>query len=80
MAHVEWKNNRTTPSPMQAPTDEVRIQLGIVIRRYHLARLEGLTPQAAMLQQSTEPGRVDDWTSLLCQAYERGRPGPGGVR
>lgn len=80
MAHVEWKNNRATPSPMQAPTDEVRIQLGIVIRRYHLARLEGLTPQAAMLQQSTEAGRVDDWTTLLCQAYERGRPGPGGVR
>lgn len=77
MAHVEWKNNRTTPERLDAEYTALGIE--VVLQKYHKARLSGLTAVAAMRTQSMDTTRVDDWTALLCQAYERGRPGPGGV-
>lgn len=79
-AHVEWRNNRAEPGHVGGEPGALGDAIGFVLRKYHDARLAGVQPEQAMRAQSTDPDGIDDWTRLLCAAYERGRCAPGGER
>jgi hypothetical protein len=72
MAHVEEYNNCDTPRRHEPPK-----VLELVLGVYHRARLRGLTVASAVAEAHATSGAA--WVERICHAYERGRPGPGGV-
>lgn len=75
MAVVEAHNNKPRPSPF-AWFDEMTA----AAREYHIARREGLLPGPAAEKALRAADIGDLMVDRICAAYERGRPGPGGVR
>lgn len=75
MAFADWANNNAFPPPFKwAP------EMTLLLKRYHRLRLEGLLPSRALAAAAVGPIEDDDFEHIICAAYERGRPGPGGVR
>jgi hypothetical protein len=83
MAEVERNNNR--PTPIRASTNAAlamaRMGFEAYLRAYHDHRLAGLTSKTALDRVLAAEGYdiSHEWIPGLCMAYERGRPGPGGV-
>lgn len=71
MAEVELANNRSDPSRLSLP--QMREVLTDCLRAFHAERLQGVTFERCMA------GQIGETTIAVCTAYERGRPGPGGV-
>lgn len=85
MAVVESNNNRKDVTPFDMGYWERKVVPSL--RAYHHARLDGLLPDPAMIKavlRDAEPLNKEIvakfWDGIACQAYERGRPGPGGVQ
>lgn len=77
MADVERSNN--TPDAGLVVGKIMNRFLTEFLRRYHDARLSGLTTTNAAFAAVSAGGFDPVWGALVCKAYERGRPGPGGV-
>jgi hypothetical protein len=72
MAACEHCGERTKPRMMGASLQDITAILSV----YHEDRLAGWTEAASF---GHLPREVDELASVLCRAYERGRPGTGGV-
>ena len=75
MSVVEHLNNRPTPKAFEQRT---RVWLDERLRFYHEARLDGDTANRA-IERSRDVSPNDMFLEMVCAAYERGRPGLGGV-
>lgn len=86
MAVVEAHNNTKTIVPFDTRYWEQQVTPSL--RAYHQARLDGFLPEPAMMKAVQEGVDVPldksfvekFYDGIACRAYERGRPGPGGVR
>lgn len=77
MAAIEQRNAESNPPPM---SPQHLAAIGEWLRIYHAARLDGCLSERATEIAISDMPSVGEYIALLCQAYERGRPGPGGVR
>jgi hypothetical protein len=78
MAVVEDYNCRDTPRTFQQAWEDA--DATNALRAYHLARINGQTEKSAMAEVRKIAGLIGSTLAIACHAYERGRPGPGGVR
>ncbi len=74
MAHVENENNGPVVLPMKHSYATHQLSM---LKHYHAKRLEGAIVDVAMRWCDEN---MTSWTQRICGAYERGRPGPGGVK
>jgi hypothetical protein len=78
MAVVEDYNCHENPRLFQQAWEEAYATE--VLRTYHVARMNGQTEKVAMGEVRKVAGLIGSTLAIACHAYERGRPGPGGVR
>lgn len=79
-AVLEAYNNHATPVVFDVVYWKETV--AAALRRYHDARLGGLLPERALVAAIGADVVVLDgqtYDELACEAYERGRPGPGGM-
>lgn len=77
MAVVEDYNCREKPRTFQQAWEDAYATESL--RTYHGARMSGQTEKTAMAAVRKVAGLIGVTLAIACQAYERGRPGPGGV-